>query len=133
LSNLRQKIESDLAVSLESLDQFGLPVILISPAGDIIDESLHGGVLAGEIRYETGKVNPDTGEEMYVNNPIVTLRRTSLSRVPVHGEKWLVRIPISPVQGAPIEDFIIDATHAMAGGGSAGFIKLYLRRAVQSV
>ena len=67
-----------------------------------------------------------------VNNPIVVLRRSSLERVPVAGEKWLVKIPIDPVEGSTIDDFIIDPTRPPEGGRSIGFIRLYLRKAEQS-
>lgn len=133
MTNLRQLAESDLALTLESENQFGLPIVLIDPDGNKIDQSIHGGALLGQVLYETVSVNPDTGEEMTVNNPVVTLRRSSLVRVPEPGEKWLVKIPVDPTADAPVEDFIFDPTRAPSGSRSIGFITLYLRRAVQSI
>ena len=108
-----------------------MPVVLISPDGAVIDTSTHGGPLVGQINYETIVVNPDTGEEIAVNTPNVSLRRSSLSRVPIAGEKWIVRIPISPLAGAPTEDFLISATQPPRGGATIGFIRLYLQKTEQ--
>ena len=128
--NLRERIETDLKTSLEGV--WGLPVVLISPDGEVINTSLNGGDLFGQVLYDTIRVNPETGEPMVVGNPIVTLRRSSLSRVPVSGEKWIVKIPTDPSETATLEDFINDPTRPVEGGRSIGFIKLYLRRARQS-
>lgn len=133
MANLRYRVEADLATTLESDNQFGLPVVLIDPDGNRVDQSVHGGALFGQVLYETVRVNPDTGEEMVINNPVVTLRRSSLARVPAAGEKWLVKIPVDPTPEAAVEDFIFDSTRAPGGSRSIGFIVLYLRRAVQSV
>lgn len=128
--NIRDRIEADLRVTLEG--DWGLPVALISPSGEIISTSLNGGPLLGQVLYDTIKANPETGEVIIVGNPVVTLRRSSLSRVPVPGEKWVVRIPTSPSTTAPLEDFMIDSKPS-EGGRSIGVIKLYLRRAKQQV
>lgn len=129
--NLRRKIEQDLSRTIER--EYGLPVSLVSPAGEEINTSVHTGEqLYGQILYESVRVNPDTGEEIVLNNPAITLRRSSLSRVPEPNETWLVRIPTAPTEGAPIEDFVFDSTRAPEGGQSIGYITLYLRRATQS-
>ena len=116
--NLREQAESDLSFTLEGA--FGLPVTLIAPDGSIQDN------LTGQVLYDTIKVNPETGEEMVVNNPVVSLRRSSLDRIPLPGEKWIVKIPVDPSTTATLEDFIIDQTRPPEGGRSIGFIRLYL-------
>lgn len=128
--NLREQVESDLSFTLEGL--WGLPVELIDPDGNEITLTVSGAPLVGQILYDVVKINPETGEEMIVNKPVVTLRRSSLSRVPEPGEKWFVRIPTSPSTTATKEDFIIDQTRPPEGGASIGFIRLYLRRAKES-
>jgi len=131
MTNLRQKIEQDLGSSLEGA--WGLPVELIAPDGTRINTSQNDGdTLVGQVLYDTIRVNPDTGEEMVVNNPVVTLRRSSLSQVPAPGEIWGVRIPINPDPEADFEDFLLDKSRPPEGGRSIGFIRLYLRKAVQS-
>jgi hypothetical protein len=129
--SLREQVESDLAVSLEG--DWGLPVVLVEPDGTTISTSLNsGGILMGQVLYDTVGVNPDTGDAMVISNPIVTLRRTSLSRVPISGEKWLVKIPANPSLTAPVEDYVIDPSRAIEGGRTFGFVRLYLRRAKQA-
>lgn len=131
MGSLRQRIESDLARTLEG--EFGLPVELVSPDGVTINTSVHTGQqLYGQVLYEYVTISPDTGEDMVVGNPVVTLRRSSLSRIPVADETWLVRIPVKPVEGAEMEEFIFSAGRAAGGSESIGFIVLYLNKAVQS-
>lgn len=129
--NLREQVESDLSFTLER--EWKLPVVLIDPDGNTIDTSLNDGeTLGGQILYDTVRINPTTGEEMVVNNPIVSLRRSSLSRVPLPGEKWVVKIPTTPSTTAPKEDFVLSPTRPPEGGRSIGFIRLYLQRVEQS-
>ena len=121
--------EKDLAVSLE---KHSVLVTLIAPDGSTIDTSANdGAALTGQVWHETSRLDPETGETFIINQPIVVLRRSSLSQVPAPGETWLVKVPVSPLEGAPIEDFVIDPTRSPEGGKSLGFIKLYLRRVDQ--
>jgi hypothetical protein len=128
--NLRERAELDLATTLEG--GFSLPVELVDPDGNEITTSLNGGDLRGQIIYDTTKLNPDTGEEMVINKPVVSLRRSSLARVPAAGENWFVRIPVDPKTTADKESFVFDPTRPPEGGRSLGFIRIYLRRAEQS-
>jgi len=122
--------ESNLATTLE---KHSVPISLIAPDGTTIDTSENDGEpLKGQVWHETSRIDPETGETIVINNPHVVIRRSSLSRVPEPGEKWLVKVPTSPLDGAATEDFIIDATRSPEGGKSLGFIKLYLRRVQQS-
>lgn len=131
VTSLRQRAEKDLAFSLER--EFKIPVILIDPDGETHDTSENDGLqLGGQVLSDSISFNPETGDQIVSPNPIVTLRRSSLSRVPEPGEKWIVKIPTSPVEGAPVFDFIIDPTKSPEGGRSIGFIRLYLRFAEQS-
>lgn len=122
MPNLRVLAESDLGTTLEG--DFALPVELIDPEG--AEQSLMGQVL-----YDTTSLDPDTGEAITVNNPIVTLRRSTLTRIPQDGETWLVRIPITPSLTAPMDEFIASGVHSSGGGASIGYIKLHLTRAEQ--
>jgi hypothetical protein len=130
VTNLREQIETDLSFTLENNEDFGLPVILYGPDGKQ-DKSANDPTadLMGQINYDTILVNPDTGEEIRVNNPNVSLRRSSLDRVPVAGETWAVAIPTTPSLTGDVSYFVIDATRAPGGGASIGFIVLYLRKA----
>lgn len=130
--NLRVQAEEDLAETLEDPDGFGLPVVLIAPDGTIIDKSANDPTedLTGQILYDTVVTNPETGLDMIAHNPVVTLRRSSLSRVPAPGEKWGVRIPITPDPAAAKVLHMVE--RAPQDGGSIGFQRLYLTKAVET-
>jgi hypothetical protein len=136
--SLRELAESDLAVTLESQDDWGLPVELIDPDGVEYTTSanssdpLNPDPLSGQILYDQLKVDPDTGEPITVDNPIVSLRRSSLTRVPENGERWVAKIPTDPSLTASLETFITSEVRPYGGGQSIGFIKLYLQRIEQS-
>jgi len=118
--NMRQQAEADLAFTLEG--EWALPVVLISPDG-VMD------TVEGQVLYDSATRNPMTGEQIVVNRPVVTLRRSSLARIPKQNENWLVRIPITPNPQAATVDFLLDQTNAPDGGASLGFIRLYMKAA----
>ena len=121
--NLRERAESDLAITLEG--EWGLPVELVDPAGNEIKTDISGNELRGQVIYEQIKINPNTGEEMVVNEPVITLRRSSLSRVPVAGEKWVIRYPGSPSESAEKVTGVLSPTRAPDGSTSLGIIRLF--------
>lgn len=122
--NLRALAESDLSLTLEG--DFGMMVNLIGPDG-IRDDGLSGQVL-----YDTVRINPDTGEEIVVDMPVVTLRRSSLARIPVAGENWIVEIPETPRAGASMVQYAMSPTRSPEAGKSIGFIRIYLQAVEQS-
>lgn len=124
MPNLRELAESHLAITLEG--DFGLPVNLIGPDGIRYND------LIGQVIFDIRRLNPETGEEMTVSTPVVTLRRSSLSRIPKAGEKWIVEIPETPSTTADKKQYIISPTRAPEGGASIGFIRLYLQDVEQS-
>jgi len=123
--NLRELIESDLATTLEDPNGFGLPVLLVDPDG------VEHGPYYGQVLYDTRGVD-DLGIPISQHMPVVTLRRSSLARVPLATEKerWAVRIPTTPSATATKETFVLG--HPSEDGGSIGFIRLYLTKTVQS-
>ena len=131
MPNLRELAESDLDTTLEG--DYGLPVELTDPDGVIYTTKKDStDLLMGQILYDTVLVDPATLEQMTVNLPIVSLRRSSLDRIPLAGETWHVRIPVTPSLTATKVDFLISGDRAHGGGASIGFIKLYLQKATQS-
>jgi len=136
MTNLRERAESDLKKTLEK--DFALPVTITSPDGvkqefsENSADPLNPDVLSGQILYSYVAVNPDTGEEIIVNNPIVSLRRSSLTRVPEAGETWLFEIPITPSTTAAKVPFIMDAGKSPENDDSIGYIRFYLTKAEQS-
>ena len=122
MEKLRETVESDLAETLEG--EFALPVVLVDPQG-----ATYSG-LRGRIDYDTVVVDPKTGADVITHNPVVTLRVSSLTRVPVDGERWKVSIPTSPSETATKETFLLE--RASEDGRTIGFIRLFLVRARQA-
>lgn len=119
---MRATVERDLAVTLEG--EWGLPVELVAPDGE-----KYAGI-KGQVLYETVRLNPESGERVVIPTPVVTLRRSTLPRVPAPGERWLVSIPASPIDLTMVPH-VISPTRAPEGGESIGFIRLYLQQAEQ--
>jgi len=128
--NLREQIELDLRTTLEG--DFGLPVVLVNPSGVSITKSTEDGtVLMGQILYDTMMESLETGAQMVIHKPVVTLRRSALAAIPnVEFEKWGCKIPTTPSTTATTTTFIIE--RVTEDGGSIGFVRLYLTKAVQS-
>ena len=115
--NIREQIETDLEITLEG--DFGLPIELIDPNGVVYDD------LLGQVLYDSVDEN-----EVFSGHPVVTLRISSLTRVPVDGENWAVKIPESPSLLGTLITYVLDKP--VQHGRSIGFMKLYLTQTVQS-
>jgi hypothetical protein len=128
MENLRQAIEKDLGESIEG--EWKMPVELTSPDGEVQKFSANNptSLLGGQVLYASQRMNPNTGEVEVVDQPVVSLRVSSLSRIPQNGETWFIKIPIRPVAGAPMHKFIFSPTRAIEHGTDIGFIKLYLQQ-----
>ena len=136
MQNLRERTEQDLGTTLEG--QFGLPVELTGPGGIEIKTSanspdpLNPLDLMAQILYTTVRVSPETGEEMVTSEPVIVLRRSSLSRVPQDGEKWFIKFPKDPSLTAEMANYALTPGRATEGGRSIGFIRLYPTKVIQS-
>ena len=128
-ANLRELGESLLEVTLEG--RFGLPVVLISPDGETISIDNYNKTLVGQVLYDTVEVNMDTGGVVVDNNPLVTLRLSSLPRVPLAGENWMVKIPGSPSTTADMEIFQMSKNMPPEVRKSLGIIKIFLEKVTQ--
>lgn len=87
--------------------------------------------LVGQVLYDTLVDDLEQGVQTVVHKPVVTIRKESLSRVPVSGENWFVQIPIKPSMTATKESFLLE--RPSEGGDSIGFIRLYLIRAQSGI
>ena len=123
LANLRALAESHLSVTLEGA--WAIEVDLIGPTG------MKQLGLKAQVLYDRTEESPATGQPVIVNEPVVVLRHSSLTVVPKTNEKWLVRMPVSPVEGAAKEDFVLDPSRAVEGGRSIGFIRIYPKKVRQ--
>lgn len=107
-----------------------MAVVLISPDGVTYDTSENDGEpLYGQVLFDTLSQDED-GNQIITHKPVVTLRRSSLARIPAPGEKWVVKIPESVLAGADTDTFLVE--RASEDGKSIGMIRLYLRAAEQS-
>lgn len=129
--NLRQQIELDLGDTIES--EYKMPVQITGPDGitQVYKKGSISVLLGGQVLYTTRKLNPETGEVIVINEPVVTLRISSLNRVPKAGENWYIKMPVSPVAGALYQAFTFTPTHAPEGGQDIGIIKIYPQRIEQ--
>ena len=124
MTGLRAQAEAYLEQTLEDPNLFGMEIELISPEGERIQ-------VYGQVIYKSMVTN-DLGLETVVNKPVVTVRASSLSRVPLPTDspRWACRIPESPQAGADLKTYIVETPEE--GGGSLGIIRLYLTLAEQS-
>ncbi|MGD9157295.1 MAG: hypothetical protein PVG39_02720 [Desulfobacteraceae bacterium] len=125
MENLRAAVEKDLYDSLEG--EFGLPVELISPDGEsqIYSKNNPTELLKGQVLYFSSRENPETGETIIVNNPVVSLRISSLDRVPQAGETWIIKMPLSPIEDADKTTLTFTPTRSPEHGTDIGFIRIY--------
>lgn len=125
MENLRQQVEADLHESLEG--EWGVPVELTSPDGIVQRYSANNPdeLLRGQVLYFSKREDPATGETVVVPQPVVTLRISSLIRVPIDGETWHIRVPISPRAGAPLQSLLFTSDRAREHGTDIGFIRIY--------
>ncbi|MDR0475551.1 MAG: hypothetical protein LBH43_17995 [Treponema sp.] len=121
---LRSLAEKDLRHALEG--EFSTPVILISTAGERIDKTVDGRLLAGRVLWSHKEINPETGEPVIVPTPVVTLRESSLPETPKTGEVWGVIIPESPRIDAPLKQYVTDAAGVVENVRNLGYINLFL-------
>jgi hypothetical protein len=116
--------------------QWGLRITLIGPDGTVYDNDAISNepLRAAQILYDYKRVDPKTGGDMTVNQPVVTVARQSLPVIPLNGEKWIIKMPLDPDQSvdAPLVDFVFTQTRAVEGGRSIGFIRFYPTRAVNN-
>ena len=105
---------------------WSLPVEIISPGG-IKQKNLTGQVLFNRVEVEMETSNLE--QPQIVSKPVVTLRISSLNRVPQPKERWIVRCPREPRRDAPLQSYL--AHRAPTGGDSIGFITLHCDRIVQ--
>lgn len=131
--NLRVKVVKDLETTMEKLNGWGLPVVLISPTGQTQELKKDSeDALTGQVLYSHKEWKPDTGEDIVVDEPVVTLRLESLEIEPKPGENWAVKIPETPDPNAVLITFVINKDKAIEFNRGLGIVKLYLSKAKQS-
>lgn len=114
MSRLRALAESDLETTLEG--EWSDEIRLTAPDGSQF-------VALGQYLRGITRKDIETGERVVIATPVVTLRRSTLERVPVAGESWFVETPDGPFVFSPVRP---------PENSSLGFIRLYLQAAEQS-
>lgn len=128
--------------------QWGLLIRLTAPdTGTIYDRSADKDdpLRTLQTLNDFKRLNPETGEEVLVIDPVVSIRLDALARKPQSGETWHVKIQTEPLD-IPLSmdfdaaillhpdsfvDYMIDPSKATEGGNSIGFTRLYLHLAEQ--
>lgn len=130
MTNLRAVISDDLVQTLEG--EYGLPVSLIGPDGQIYSKDKNGNPLKARIVWGTTRPNLQTGELTKINEPVASLRKASLSRVPKSTETWVVMITDGPQGETASVAWYLDKGRAVDGDDSIGIVRLYLTKVAQS-
>jgi len=120
--DLRAAMESFLEVSLEG--DFSLPVEITTSDG--VTQTLRAQVL-----YDRTGEDPQTGETVYVTEPVVVVRRSSLDPVPSPGDKLVIRIPETPNESANKTTYFC-YDQSFQGGRSLGMVRFYLTSTEQT-
>lgn len=131
-TSLREVHERFLGTTLEGL--WGFPVGLTSPDGEVQTPwtTADKTGLSGQVLFNRVEVELDTSnleQTTMVSKPVVTLRISSLTRVPQPGERWIVKCPRIPSRSAPLVTHL--AIRGPTGGDSIGFMTMHCDRLVQ--
>ena len=121
--NVRALAEADLAHTIEG--EFASVIVLIGPDGA-------KQTVQGRVRLCKARIDTETGEQVVVPDPNVTVRRSSLSPVPATGESWYAQIPSGPRADSDTTTYRIDTSRAPQGGGTLGTLKFPLVRVAQT-
>lgn len=121
MSRLRALAENHLSVTLEG--DWSDEIRLTAPDGVRYTTRPDGEPLRGQVLRDIVRRDVETGERLTIATPVITLRRSSLTRIPAPGEIWMVESDALPAPG----QYIISPSRPPEGGGSIGFIRLYLQ------
>jgi hypothetical protein len=134
-TNIRELAEKHLGTTLEGGGGgFRLPVVLIDDLG-VKYGADPAYPLYGQVLYDQKRVNPDTGEDIIIREPVVVLRISTLQsfgRIPEPGENWVVSFPLTPNEDAPLVEHTQSPTRSIERNDSIGFIRMYPQKAEQS-
>ena len=132
MSNIRTRAINDL--KKQNLKNWSLPIILQDPDGNTYDKDNETGedLKAVQILYDRIVENPDTGESITVNEPVIVIARSSLLVIPQPGETWSIKFPLDPTDEDTLSNYAFTPDRSIEGGGSLGFIRIYPIKLVQS-
>ncbi len=130
--NLRVKAIQDMK-RLNLRDWSGLVELTPAISGVVqnVDAETGEPLKAVQILNDYRSMNPETGEEIIITEPVVTMALSSLNPVPKAGEKWHIRVQLDPTS-TELTDCVLSSTRAPEGGASLGFIRFYPQKVRQS-
>jgi hypothetical protein len=122
--NLREQGESDLSFTLEG--DFGLPVYF---RHDGVQYGSEADPVEAQVLWDHSRMNPDSGEPVIVQAPVVTVRLSTmeaLGKVPEPGETWELFIPEKPSRTATKVEYIVTGDNrSIEKNESIGFVRFY--------
>ena len=130
MTSVRQLLERDLGVTLEGPD-YGVPVTIIGPDGLDYSTTILGAPVNGRLIYDHAEIN-EQGLTLIVHAPCLTLRVSTLRRVPKANEHWEFKIPLTIGDFTTKASFFLDADRPPQDGGSMGIRRFYLMLGVQN-
>jgi hypothetical protein len=83
------------------------------------------------VLYDRVSEDPQTGETVYVTDPVVVVRRSSLDPIPEPGDRLVIRIPSEPREDADHETYLC-FDQSFRGGRSLGLVRFYLTKTEQT-
>jgi hypothetical protein len=77
---------------------WGLPIIAEPPTGEILTVDVATGLQLHCVQYHgiTARLDPDSGEDIMVQEPTMTVHVDSFATAPKAGEKWFFKVPTYP-------------------------------------
>ena len=106
---------------------FNIPVNLKYPDG-----SEQTGLIA-QVLYDREGIDPDTGDEIVVNETRITLIKADLDQEISVGMNLAVEYPPDPANQDILTTEIMNGDKAPVDGGSIGFITIFPKKTEQSV
>jgi hypothetical protein len=139
MRNLRERVELDLGTTMENPNQWGLPVELTAPDGKVYKTSKNSPdpqnplPIYGQVLRNTTRESLDGPGLVVTHSPAVSLRITSLERVPKSNERWFIKFPTEPSLTAEMQNYALQAGRAPEVNSSIGHIVLYPTKADQLI
>ena len=132
MTNLRTRAIKD--AKNQNIKNWSTPIELIDPDGIVYNTDNETGQPLRSLQtlYDRRDENPDTGEPITVHEPVISIARSSLSRIPQPGEKWSIKFPLDPTDETTLSNYVFDSDRSIGEGNSLGFIRIYPFKLVQS-
>lgn len=132
MTNLRTRAIAD--VKKQNIKNWSTPIELIDPDGIVYNTDNETGLQLRSIQtlYDRRDENPDTGEPITVHEPVISIARASLSRIPIPGENWSIKFPLDPTDENTLSNYAFMPDRSMGEGNSLGFFRVYPIKLVQS-